>query len=145
MSDGLDPREVGQEVAPYLVPDPPTLDAVLAQQEEEGGDARRRDVEGIAGGATALAEATVEAVAVSLDGLVDDVATTLRRPDVDLAACTPPVLCLVGGADEVAPVAFARWWADLLPDATVEVVDGAGHAVHLAHWSRLLTHASRLH
>ncbi len=125
-----------------MVPDPATLDAVLIQQAEEGGEVRHRDVAGTTGGAEALAEATVECVAVSLDGLTDDVATSLSRPDVDLAACVAPVLCLVGADDDVAPIAFARWWASTLPHATTEVQPDAGHALHLAHWTRLLTHAS---
>jgi pimeloyl-ACP methyl ester carboxylesterase len=113
----------------------------MAQQAEEGGDVRRRDVAGTTGGAEALAAATVECVAVTPDGLVDDVATSVRQPDLDLSACVAPVLCLAGRADEVAPPAFARWWAATLPHATDEVVDG-GHALHLAHWTRLLTHSA---
>lgn len=143
MAEGIDPLEVGREVAPYMVPDPATLDAVLAQQADEGGEVRRRDVAAIPRGDEALAQATVECVAVSLDGLADDVATSLRRPDVDLAACVAPVLCLAGADDEVAPTAFSGWWATTLPDVTVEVVEAAGHALHLAHWTSLLTHASR--
>lgn len=141
MAEGIDPREVGREVAPYLVPDPATHEAVAAQQAEEGGEARRRDVDGVPGGADVLVTATVEAVAVTQDGLIDDVATTLRSPDLDLAECRSPVLVLAGDLDDVSPSAFAHWWGATVPAAEVEVVAGAGHALHLRHWRRLLRHA----
>lgn len=141
MAEGIDPLEVGREVAPYLVPDPATPESVAAQQAEEGGDGRRRDLADVPGGAAALVAATVESVSVSLDGLIDDVATSLRRPDVDLTATSVPVRCLAGGADQVAPSAFARWWVDLLPDATLTVENDRGHALHLPHWSEIIAEA----
>ena len=143
MAEGIDPLEVGREVAPYLVPDPPTLDAVLAQQAEEGGATRRRDLADVPGGPRGPGRGhrrgrrRCRSTAWS---------TTWRRRCAGPTSTSPPARlpcsACAGGADEVAPAAFARWWADLLPHATVEVVDGAGHALHLAHWTRLLAHAS---
>jgi 2-succinyl-6-hydroxy-2,4-cyclohexadiene-1-carboxylate synthase len=41
-----------------------------------------------------------------------------------------PVLLIVGAADSKFR-AIADWMTDLLPDATVETIDGAGHSAHL--------------
>jgi pimeloyl-ACP methyl ester carboxylesterase len=40
---------------------------------------------------------------------------------------TAPVLILWGAHDRLLPPSGARRWAGLLPDATVELIDGAGH------------------
>lgn len=42
-----------------------------------------------------------------------------------------PALVVWGGSDGVVPPAHAHRWAALLPDARLEVLDGAGHLPHL--------------
>jgi len=44
---------------------------------------------------------------------------------------TAPTLVLHGSADEVVPLASAEAYAELVPGATLEVLDGLGHAVPL--------------
>lgn len=132
------PDEVAGEVAPYLLPDPATAEAVAAQMREAADAAREADLQRIPGGFEAIVASSVEAVALGRDGLHQDVATQAARPDVDLARCAAPTWIWCGSADEVAPPAFGRWWADQLPDAHLEVVDGASHILALTHWTALL-------
>lgn len=134
--------EVAAEVAPYLLPDPATTGAVAAQMREEADAPREADLDGVPGGFDALVASSVEAVALGRDGLHQDVATQAAAPDVDLARCTAPTRIWCGTADEVAPPAFGRWWAALLPDAHLEVVDGASHVLALTHWTTLLDTAA---
>ena len=138
MAAELAPGEVAAEVAPSLLPDPATPEAVAAHLAGEADAAREADLALVPGGAEALVAASVEAVARGREGLHDDVATQAAVPDVDLAACVAPTRVLCGTADEVAPPAFGRWWADALPDARLEVVEGASHVLALTHWSSLL-------
>lgn len=52
----------------------------------------------------------------------------LSRPwDVDPAALRVPTLVLHGSADEVVPVAHARWYAGRIPGARLEVFDDEMH------------------
>ncbi|QYG91613.1 alpha/beta hydrolase [Iamia sp. SCSIO 61187] len=78
-----------------------------------------------------------EAVALGLDGLHQEIAVQAAVPDVDLAGAAAPATIWAGTADDVAPVAFARWWAALLPGARVHEVDG-DHGLHRAHWPEIL-------
>jgi pimeloyl-[acyl-carrier protein] methyl ester esterase len=58
----------------------------------------------------------------------------LRATDLRgrFAAIACPVLLLMGARDTLVPAAAAQPAADLLPDARVELIDGAGHAPFLA-------------
>jgi pimeloyl-[acyl-carrier protein] methyl ester esterase len=58
----------------------------------------------------------------------------LRTTDLRerFAAIDCPVLLLAGARDTLVPAAAAQPAADLLPDARVEFIDGAGHAPFLA-------------
>lgn len=82
-------------------------------------------------------EAEEESVALGRDGLHQEIAAQAAVPDVDLAAATAPATIWVGAGDEVVPRAFARWWAAVLPRATVHEVAG-DHGLHRAHWPQIL-------
>jgi pimeloyl-[acyl-carrier protein] methyl ester esterase len=58
----------------------------------------------------------------------------LRTTDLRerFAGISCPVLLLMGARDTLVPAATAQPAADLLPDAQVELIDGAGHAPFLA-------------
>jgi pimeloyl-ACP methyl ester carboxylesterase len=49
----------------------------------------------------------------------------------DLAQVQAPALVVAGDRDDVVPVRYAERMADLLPHATLHVVEGAGHQAHL--------------
>ncbi|MGI8937476.1 MAG: alpha/beta fold hydrolase [Iamia sp.] len=139
MAAEMAPDEVAAEVAPYLLPDPATPAAVADHLRTEADRARGADLSDVPGGFDRLVAASVEAVARGRQGLHQDVATQAAIPDVDLSGCRAPVRIWCGTADDVAPPAFGHWWADLLPDAHLELVDGASHVLALTHWTMLLT------
>lgn len=134
----LPPDEVAAEVAPHLLPDPATPDAVAAQQAAEADAAREGELAAVPGAADRLVAAAVEAVALGRDGLHQEVATQAAVPDVDLAAADVPVTVWCGHLDEATPPAFARWWVDLLPRATLHEVPDGGHALALPRWAAVL-------
>jgi pimeloyl-[acyl-carrier protein] methyl ester esterase len=72
------------------------------------------------------AQPAPEALLAGLDILR---ATDLRERFADIAC---PVLLLMGARDTLVPAAAAQPAADLLPDARVELIDGAGHAPFIA-------------
>ena len=61
------------------------------------------------------------------DGFVRDNVAWGGTWDIDLAAVTSPVDLLYGDADQMVPLANGERLAALLPDATFEVLPGAGH------------------
>ena len=90
-----------------------------------------------------MADGVVDAVAWGLDALVHEIEVQLRPLDVDLAAVTCPVDLRYGSDDPSAPPAFGRWYADTFPNATLEVLDGAGHCFVLPRWAETLRLAVR--
>ncbi len=56
----------------------------------------------------------------------------------DPAEVTQPVTLVYGDADPLVGLDHGRHWAKVLPDATLEVVEGAGHLVLADAWPRLL-------
>ena len=56
-----------------------------------------------------------------------------------LGRIATPTLLVWGHADRLAPIGHAEAWARALPDARLEVVDGAGHAVTLEQPAPLAT------
>jgi pimeloyl-ACP methyl ester carboxylesterase len=143
MAAEMTPDEVAAEVAPYLLPDPATPEAVAEQMAAEADPARSAEVAGLPGAGQHLVAATVEAVALGRAGLHQEVATQAAGPDVDLAGAEAgprrPVTVWSGALDEVSPPVFGRWWADLLAGEHVVVPD-AGHALALPRWTEILTH-----
>jgi pimeloyl-ACP methyl ester carboxylesterase len=49
----------------------------------------------------------------------------------DLARIEAPALVVAGDRDDVVPVRYAERMVALLPDATLHIVEGAGHQAHL--------------
>jgi 2-hydroxymuconate-semialdehyde hydrolase len=83
-----------------------------------------------------------------LDQMVDSRLTSALRPGaetafrrmfepdpnvvhIDLARIGCPVLLLHGAQDRVAPVAVSQRLAEVLPDARLVVIEGAGHWIHV--------------
>lgn len=134
MAAEMAPEVVADEVAPYLLPDPATPEAVAAQMEAEADPARAAEAPD---GGAHLVAAAVEAVALGRDGLAQEVATQAAVPDVDLGPTPVPATVWSGTVDEVSPPAFGRWWADVLGGVHVVVPD-AGHALALPRWTEIL-------
>lgn len=57
--------------------------------------------------------------------------------EADLERLQCPVRMVWGESDTAAPVAVARAALELIDDGTLDIVEGAGHNVHLSHPDRL--------
>jgi pimeloyl-ACP methyl ester carboxylesterase len=126
------------ELATYRVPDPPTVE--LAREHLLSGDdpVRLAEVRSVPGSLDVMAAAMIDAVRGGLDGLRRDLELQILPPDVDLRVVVAPVRLWFGSLDPTAPPAFGRWYAEHLPSATLEVLDGAGHCFPLPRWAELL-------
>lgn len=138
MAAEMAPDEVAAEVAPYLLPDPATPEAVAAHLRDEADEVRAAELAAVPGAFARLVEATVEAVARGREGLHQDVATQAAPMGFAPGAVAAPVSVWSGTADEVAPPAFGAWWTSVLPRAEHHVTHGASHALPLTHWPALL-------
>ena len=67
-----------------------------------------------------------------LQMLSDDAAERPQIPDEMLTAISCPLLLIVGSEDQRRRVRQARHFAEVNSGAQLEVIEGAGHAVHLA-------------
>ncbi|WP_433290278.1 alpha/beta fold hydrolase [Pseudonocardia sp. CA-142604] len=84
-----------------------------------------------------------EALAQGGAGLVADIAGyTLRPWGFDPADVKASVLLSYGSADHIGQ-AHGLWWHRALPDARLDVVDGAGHLVVVPRWKALLAFLCR--
>ena len=74
-----------------------------------------------------LARAFREAVAVSIDGIVDDDLAFARGWGFDLADLDVPVTVWQGSEDLMVPFAHGEWLAETIPGATARLLTGDGH------------------
>ena len=74
-----------------------------------------------------------EGMSAGPDGFIDDDLALTRPWDVDLAAIIAPVLLLQGSIDEIIPPAHARWLAERIPTAHLQLWPDLGHVSVLTH------------
>jgi pimeloyl-ACP methyl ester carboxylesterase len=82
-------------------------------------------VEAMQGQRAAMKRVSGTALRRSIDCLVSHDAMSL------LPSIAAPTQCIVGALDTETPPSYAKAIADLIPGATVHVVDGAGHLVNV--------------
>ena len=139
MATEMGVEETAAELAPFLVPDPPTLE--LAREQLRAGDdsVRLAELESVPGALDAMAAGMIDAVRGGLGGLRRDLELQMLPPDVELGSLLVPVRLWYGELDLTAPPAYGRWYVGHLRDATLEVLAGAGHCFPLPRWADLLT------
>lgn len=133
---GMDPGEVGAELAPWLVPT--EIDDALAREMLADTIATLHDVPG-AGDQLALAVRA--SVAQGLVGVERDIAAQATRYGALLDRVAAPVAVHVGTADTVTPPAMAAWLGWRL-DVEPSVQDGVGHELCIRRWPELLAEAA---
>jgi pimeloyl-ACP methyl ester carboxylesterase len=138
LADTLPPGQLGEAVAPLLAPYPCDHALGLEHQAEHRDPAGTHELASVAGGADRMADALVEAVRHGLAGVAADVEAQARALDVDVAAVGCRTLLWYGSADAVTPPKFGEWYAQVLPDATLEIVPGAAHYLLFTHWADIL-------
>ena len=88
-----------------------------------------------------LGEMLRAAFAQGTTGLAADIAGYCLRPwGFEPEAVEAKTLLLYGSHDPLARPEHGRWWRERLPDAQLEVVQGAGHLVVIPMWHRALSH-----
>jgi pimeloyl-ACP methyl ester carboxylesterase len=127
-------------LATMLAPYPCDHDLARAWQAEQRGPDDQARLATIPGALDRMASALVEAVSAGLAGVERDLAAQVEPSGLDLASVTAPVHLWYGEEDEVAPPAFAHWYAAHLPNARVHLVPDAGHFLPFTHWRELLHH-----
>lgn len=134
----MSPAEVGAMLAPLVAPWPCDLDLAREYVLERADPTRRRELDAVPGSIDAMAAGVVDAVAQGLAGIEHDIALQVTPPDIELIDVVCPVLLWYGTLDRDAPPAFGHWLAAHLPDATLAVLDGAGHCLVLPRWTEIL-------
>ena len=134
----LGPSATAEMLAPLLVPVPCTRELALEHLTGGMDPVRRAELDAVPGSLDVMAAALCDSVTSGLAGVTRDIELQVEPPDIDLTAVGGPVLLWYGTEDTTAPPSFGRWLAEHLPDATLEVVDGAGHALVLPRWVPIL-------
>ena len=133
---GMDPGEVGAELAPWLVP--AEIDDATAREMMAGSIAALAD---IPGADDQLALAVRACVAAGITGVERDIAAQATPLGALLDRITAPVGVHVGTLDAVTPPAMSAWIGRRL---RVEPArhDGVGHELAIRRWGDLLGEAA---
>jgi len=134
-----DPPAAAAKLAPYfadVVSDPAasieTMAAGPADEAVLADPVRRAQV------LTMLTEAFRQGPA----GVVSDiVAVNISPAGFDPASVGAPTTLVYGTADVMVGPEHGHYWAGLVPDAELGLVEGAGHLVALTHWADVLAAA----
>jgi pimeloyl-ACP methyl ester carboxylesterase len=133
---GMDPGEVGAELAPWLVP--PVIDDATAREMLAGSITALGDIPG----ADAQLIAAVRAsVAQGMTGVERDIAAQATPLGELLDRVMAPVSVHAGATDTVTPPAMAAWIGRRFGVEPV-VHDGIGHELAIRRWPDLLAEAA---
>ena len=133
---GMDPSEVGAELAPWLVP--AVIDDATAREMMAGSIGALADIPGTA---EQLALAVRASVAGGMTGVERDIGAQATRLGGLLDRITAPVSVHVGTEDSVTPPAMARWLGVRL-GAEPTVHPRIGHELAIRLWADLLREAA---
>lgn len=134
---GMDPDEVGAELAPWLVP--PVIDDATAREMMAGSIAALADVPGAG---DQLAAATRASVGRGMTGVERDIAAQATPLGSLLDQIRGPVSIHVGADDTITPPAMATWLGRRL-GAEPTVHAGLGHELAIRRWAELLAELAR--
>ena len=129
---------VAEVLAPLVAPWPCDIDLAREFVLEGADDLRRVELAAVPGAVDAMAAGVVDAVAQGLGGVTRDIELQVLDPDIDLDDVRCPVQLWYGSEDHSAPPSFGSWFVEHLPDASLEVIDGAGHCLLLPRWAQIL-------
>ena len=133
------PPAVAELLAPLVAPWPCDLDLAREFVLEGADDVRRAELAAVPGAVDAMAAGVVDAVAQGLGGADARHRAAGARPRHRPRRRPLPGAAVVRHARTTRRRRrSARWFARHLPDASLEVIDGAGHCLLLPRWTEIL-------
>lgn len=135
----MTPSQYAESVAPLLVPLSASMDLMMEAVIETKNDAYVRDLASVPRLHEQLASAAISAVERGLGGVERDLRALVSTWPFDLASVTVPVLLWYGSEDHLFEPPVGVWLADRLPNARLQVIDGASHLLPLVHWNALIS------
>lgn len=141
LADEMPPAELAEMVAPMLAPYPCDHALAAEHQREQRSPGAQAALEKVPGAIDQMASALTEAVRNGLAGVATDViAQNYRSTTPALDQVKAPVRLWYGSADQVTPPAFGTWYADHLPHAELDVIEGPGHDLFITRWPEIARH-----
>ena len=137
----MGPQTAAEAMAPYLVPERPSLAVARSVILDEDNPSRVAEISSAPGAADALISALAATTQQGFAGLEREIAAQCASIGFDRIAC--PVRIYVGRDDLVCPPAMAHWLAARIDNATVTETDG-GHFFALRDWANLISLAADL-
>ena len=140
---GHTPAEFASIAAEFIAQ--PGMSVELAREAviEGWDDASLADLAAVDGAHERAARSFAAAVEHGLAGVEGDLRAMATPWRFDLEDVAVPVTLWYGTNDTVYPPDIGRALAGRVPDARLEIVDGATHLVLLTHWSTLLDSLAR--
>ena len=129
--------ELAAEVAPFLVPLPLSPELALEHVLEGAGERGREELATVSGAAAQLARGLEASVVQGTAGLHHDLVLQLE-PGLDLTTITTAVRTFHGGADGVSPPLVGSWLVARLPNAVLDLSEGASHHLLFPRWRGIL-------
>lgn len=149
-ANDLGAATAGRMIGPLLTPHPATLETALEHRRvshtasdplsdpDTDQPATIDEIASVPGAERQMALALCDAVRQGTAGLCHDVEVQFTPLDFSLEDVTAPTRLIHGVDDTTCPSEYGRWLAERLPHATVTVMDNAGHALLLPHWTDIL-------
>jgi pimeloyl-ACP methyl ester carboxylesterase len=130
--------EIAAEMLPFLVPADLTPALALEYIREGKRAEYLADLDSVPGLADQLAIGMCAASENGLLGAEFDVRNLVMPWSFDLTTIEAPALLWYGEQDDVVPASVGVALAHQLPNARLEILEGASHLLPLTNWSRLL-------
>lgn len=130
--------DVVKEIVPLVVPADLTPGLALEFLREAKSSAYLGDLDAVTGLADQLVRGVLAATAGGFSGVEFDIRNLMTPWSFDTSAIDAPVLLWYGQCDDVVAPSVGAALADQLPNARLEIIEGASHLLPLVHWSTLL-------
>jgi pimeloyl-ACP methyl ester carboxylesterase len=130
--------DVVNEIVPLVVPADLTPALALEFLREAKSPTYLGDLDSVAGLADQLVTGLLAATAGGFTGVEFDIRNLMTPWSFDASAIETPVLLWYGQCDDVVAPSVGVALAGQLPNARLEIIEGASHLLPLVHWSTLL-------
>lgn len=134
----MSPEEFASMTSPLVSPLDASLEIHMDAVTEGMDRAYLADLRSVEGLHEQLALGSYAAVEHGLAGVERDMRAMVSAWPFDLESIAAPVMLWYGTEDHRFKPPAGQWLADRIPNARMEIYDGASHLLPLVHWSTLL-------